>query len=195
MQLRTYAKKNGLTAVDVIEALKLDNPNVDWVLTSALEPSELVHLDTHFGLNKPDTKQPLQLPGSTSEIDRVQPNGELIDHLQANATKLTASDVEELKDTVQTSIIEERAELAAIRDFQTYQATYDNTKRSLIVGDIYQKLDERNNRRKQFEEQQIQLSIQQNSQQTSSDLMTDMLNILKADKYKSDFLTSKLEQI
>jgi hypothetical protein len=195
MQLRTYAKKNGLTAVDVIEALKLDNPNVDWVLTSSLEPSELAHLDTHFGLNKPEQKQPLQLPSSNSEIDRVQPTGELIDHLQANVTKLTASDVESLQATVQTSIIEERAELAAIRDFQTYQATYDTTKRSLIVSDIYQKLDERNKHRKQFENEQNQLTIQQSNQQESSDLITEMLGVLKADKYKSNFLTSKLEQI
>ena len=191
MQLRTYAKKNNLAAVDVIEALKLDNPKADWVLTSTLEPSEVVHLDTHFGLNK----QPLQLPGCNSEIDRVLPTGELIEHLQANSKKLTTDDVETLQVTVNTSIIEERAELAAIRDFQVYQSTYDTTKRSLIVSDIYQKLDERNKRRKQFDDEQNQLSTQQNNPQQSSDLMSEMLDILKADKYKSEFLTSKLEQI
>ena len=195
MQLRTYAKKNNLTAVEVIEALKLDNPKIDWVLTSTLEPSELLRLDTYFGRNKPDQKQPLQLPSSNSEIDRVQPTGELIDHLQANVTKLTASDVESLQATVQTSIIEERAELAAIRDFRTYQQTYDTTKRSLIVSDIYQKLDQRNKRRKEFENEQNQLATQQSNQQESSDLITEMLGVLKADKYKSNFLTSKLEQI
>lgn len=194
MQLRTFAKKNNLTATEVIAALKLDNPNVDWVLTSTLEPSDQVYLDGYFGLNQPE-KKVLQLPGNNSDLDTIKPIGDLVEQLQANATKLTANDVETLQATVQTSIIEERAELAAIRDFQSYQATYADTTRTLVVNDIYQKLDQRNLERKKFQEQQNELAANKPNTQQSSDLVSEMLTILKADKYKSDFLTSKLEQI
>ncbi|MCC5661993.1 hypothetical protein LC608_34685 [Nostoc sp. XA010] len=193
MQLRTYAKKNNLVASEVIAALKLDNSKVDWVLTSVLEPSKQVYLDGYFELNQPE-KKVLQLSGSNSSLDRVQPTGELSEQLKANATNLTATDIDELQATVRTSIIEETAELAAIRDFQTYQSTYDTTKRTLVVNDIYRKLDERNKARKKFEEEQKQLA-DDNTSEKSSDLLSEMLGILKADKYKSDFLTSKLEQI
>lgn len=202
MQLRTYAKKNSLVATEVIAALKLDNPKVDWVITSALELSELVFLDAHFGLNQPQlpqSQEQLQLPASESESAQIQttlPTGDLTEQLKANATKLTANDVETLQATVQTSIIEERAELAAIRDFQSYQATYADTTRTLVVNDIYQKLDQRNLARKQFEQEQNELvAAQKPNTQQSSDLISEMLGILKADKYQSSFLTSKLEQI
>lgn len=193
MQLRTYAKKNNLVATEVIAALKLDNPKIDWVLTSALEPSEQVYLDGYFELNQPERKV-LQLSGNNSELDTVKATGELIDQLQQNATNLTANDVETLRVNVQRQIIEENAELAAIRDFQHYQTTYDTTKRSLVVNDIYQKLDIRNKNRKQFQDEQ-ELIVSESNSEKSSDLLSEMLNILKADKYKSDFLTSKLEQI
>ncbi|MBG1258422.1 hypothetical protein [Nostoc commune] len=201
MQLRTYAKKNKLTAVDVIAALKIDNPKTDWILTSVLEPSDQVYLDGYFGLTQlqlPESKEQLQLPPSesnSSQLQTTQPTGDLVEHLQAHSTNLTATDVEALQATVQTSIIEERAELAAIRDFQTYQTTYAGTTRTLVVNDIYEKLDARNLARKQFEDEQNQLAIQKPTPEKSSDLMSEMLGILKADKFKSQFLTSKLEQI
>lgn len=201
MQLRTYAKKNSLTAVDVIDALKTHNPNVDWVLTSVIEQSEVDYLNLTFGLSQPQLPPPqeqLQLPASESESSQLQttlPTGDLVEHLQAHSTELTATDIEALQATVQTSIIEERAELAAIRDFQSYQATYADTTRTLVVNDIYQKLDARNLARKQFEEQQNELAAQKPNPEKSSDLMSEMLGILKADKFKSEFLTSKLEQI
>jgi len=200
MQLRTYAKKNKLTAVDVIAALKIDNPNVDWILTSTLEPSDQVYLDEYFGLTQlqlPESKERLQLPAneSDSQLQTTLPTDDLAEHLQAHSTNLTATDVEALQATVQTSIIEERAELAAFRDFQTYQATYADTTRTLVVNDIYEKLDARNLARRQFEEQQDELAANKPNTEKSSDLMTEMLGILKADKYQSSFLTSKLEQI
>ena len=206
MQLRTYAKKNSLTAVDVIDALKAHNSNIDWVLTSVIEQSEVDYLNLTFGLSQPQLPAPqlpasqeqLQLPASESESSQLQttvPTGNLVEHLQAHSTNLTATDIKGLQATVQTSLIEERAELAAIRDFQSYQATYADTTRALVVNDIYQKLDARNLARKQFEEQQIELTAQKPNPEKSSDLMSEMLGILKADKFKSEFLTSKLEQI
>ncbi|AVH68648.1 hypothetical protein [Nostoc sp. 'Peltigera membranacea cyanobiont' N6] len=193
MQLRTYAKKNNLVATEVIAALKLDNSNVDWVLTSVLEPSDQSYLDGHFGLNQP-AKKVLQLPGNNSELDTAKPTGELVEQLRENATNLTADDVETLRVNVQRQIVEENAELAAFRDFQHYQTTYDTTKRNLIVNDIYQRLDNRNKNRKQFQDDQ-ELIVSESVTEKSSDLMTEMLGILKADKYQSSFLTSKLEQI
>ena len=193
MQLRTYAKKNNLVATEVIAALKLDNPKVDWVLTSALEPSEEVYLDGYFGLNQPE-KKVLQLSGTNSELDTVKPTGELVEQLQENASNLTADDVETLRVSVQQQIIEENAELAAIRDFQLYQTTYDVTKRSLVVNDIYQRLDARNKNRKQFQDEQG-LLVNDNPVEKSSDLLSGMLEILKSDKYQSSFLTSKLENL
>ena len=201
MQLRTFSKKNNLTAVDVIDALKAHNSNVDWVLTSVIEQTEIDYLNLTFGLSQPQlakSKEQLQLPASESESSQLQttlPTGNLAEQLKANATKFTANDVEELQATVQTSIIEERAELAAIRDFQSYQVTYADTTRTLVVNDIYQKLDARNLARRQFEEQQNELIANKPDTEKSSDLMTEMLGILKADKFKSEFLTSKLEQI
>lgn len=201
MQLRTYAKKNSLTAVDVIDALKSHNPNVDWVLTSVIEQSEVDYLNLTFGLSQPQlpqSKEQLQLPASESESSQLQttlPTGDLAEHLQAHSASLINTDVEKLQVTVQNSIVEERAELAAIRDFQAYQATYADTTRSLVVNDIYQKLEARNLARKQFEEQQNELAAQKPTPEKSSDLMSEMLGILKADKFKSEFLTSKLEQI
>jgi len=200
MQLRTYAKKNSLTAVDVIDALKAHNSNVDWVLTSVIEQTEIDYLNLTFGSSQPqlpESKELLQLPASESDsqLQTTLPTGDLAEHLQAHSTNLTATDVEALQATVQTSIIEERAELAAIRDFQSYQATYADTTRTLVVNDIYQKLDARNLARRHFEEQQNELIANKPNTEKSSDLMTEMLDILKADKFKSEFLTSKLEQI
>jgi len=209
MQLRTFSKKNNLTAVDVIDALKAHNSNVDWVLTSVIEQTEIDYLNLTFGLSQPqlpeskeqpqlpESKEQLQLPASKSDsqLQTTLPTGDLAEHLQAHSTNLTATDVEALQATVQTSIIEERAELAAIRDFQSYQATYADTTRTLVVNDIYQKLDTRNLARQQFEQEQNELAANKPNTEKSSDLMTEMLDILKADKFKSEFLTSKLEKI
>jgi hypothetical protein len=199
MQVRNYSRKISIPATEIIEVLQSYFTKTRWTLTSELKDSHISLLDQTFGTDNlqpklPASKEQLQLSGSNSNLDRVQPTGELVDHLQENATKLTATDVDELQATVRTSIIEETAELAAIRDFQTYQSTYDTTKRTLVVNDIYQKLDERNKARKKFEEEQKQLS-DDSTPAKSSDLLSEMLVILKADKYKSDFLTSKLEQI
>lgn len=193
MQLRTFAKKNNLVASEVIAALKIDNPNVDWVLTSVLEPSDQNYLDQHFGLNQP-AKKVLQLPGTNSELETVKATGELVEQLKQNAANLTADDVETLRVNVQRQIIEENAELAAFRDFQHYQNTYDATKRNLVVNDIYQRLDSRNKNREDFQKEQ-ELIVSDSISEKSSDLMTEMLGILKSDKYQSSFLTSKLEQI
>ena len=193
MQLRTYAKKNNLVATEVIAALKLDNPNTDWVLTSALEPTEQTYLDGYFGLNQPE-KKVLQLPGNDSELDRVKPSGELVEQLRENSTNLTAEDVETLRVSVQRQIVEENAELAAIRDFQHYRTTYNTTQRSLVVDDIFQKLDIRNENREKFQSEQ-ELIVSESVTEKSTDLLSGMLEILKNDKYQSTFLTSKLEQI
>jgi hypothetical protein len=199
MQLRTYAKKNSLTAVDVIDALKAHNSNVDWVLTSLIEQSEIDYLNLTFGLSQPQlpqSKERLQLPASESDsqLQTTLPTGELVEQLKQNAANLTADDVETLRVNVQRQIIEENAELAAFRDFQHYQNIYDTTKRSLVVNDIYQRLDVRNKNREKFQNEQ-ELIVSESVTEKSSDLMTEMLGILKADKYKSSFLTSKLEQI
>lgn len=199
MQVRNYSRKISIPATEIIEVLQSSFTKTRWTLTSELKDSHISLLDQTFGIDNlqpklPASKEQLQLSGSNSNLDRVQPTGELVDHLQENATNLTTADVDELQATIRTSIIEETAELAAIRDFQTYQATYDTTKRTLVVNDIYQKLDERNKARKKFEEEQKQLA-NDNTSAKSSDLLSEMLGILKADKYKSDFLTSKLEQI
>lgn len=199
MQVRNYSRKISIPATEIIEVLQSSFTKTTWTLTSELKDSHISLLDQTFGTDNlqpklPASKEQLQLSGSNSNLDRVQPTGELSEQLKANATNLTAADVDELQATVRTSIIEETAELAAIRDFQTYQATYDTTKRTLVLNDIYQKLDERNKARKKFEEEQNQLA-DDNPSVKSSDLVSEMLVILKADKYKSDFLTSKLEQI
>ncbi len=193
MQLRTYSKKNNLVATEVIAALKLDNPNTDWVLTSVLEPTDQVYLDGYFGLNQ-SSKKPLQLSGTKSELDRVNPTGELVEQLKENATNLTADDVETLRVSVQRQIVEENAELTAIRDFQHYQTTYNTTQRSLVVNDIYQRLDARNKNREKFQQEQ-ELVVSDSITEKSTDLLSGMLEILKNDKYQSTFLTSKLEQI
>jgi len=201
MQLRTYAKKNSLTAVDIIEVLKSRNAAIDWVVTSSLDASDIAHLNLIFGLSQSTlsaSKEPLQLSASESDLRQLQPTqptGELVEYLQAHSTNLTATDVEALHTNVQVSIIEERAEIAAYKDFQTYQTTYADTTRTLLVNDIYQKLDARNLARKQFDDAQTQLETQKPTSEKSSDLMSEMLGILKADKFKSSFLTSKLEQI
>ena len=195
MQLRTFAKKNNLVATEVIAALKLDNPNVDWVLTSVLEPSDQSYLNGHFGLNQP-AKKVLQLPASESDsqLQTTLPTGELVEQLRENAANLTADDVEILRVNVQRQIVEENAELAAFRDFQHYQNTYDTTKRNLVVNDICKRLDSRNKNREQFQSEQ-ELIVSESTSEKSSDLISEMLGILKADKYQSSFLTSKLEQI
>lgn len=190
MQLRTYAKKNNLVATEVITALKLDNPDTDWVLTSTLEPTDQSYLDGYFGLNQSQKKL---LPGNNSELDRVKLTGELVEQLRENATNLTADDVETLRINVQRQIIEENAELAAFRDFQHYQTTYDTTRRNLVVNDVYQRLDTRNKNREQFQSEQ-ELVISESITEKSTDLLSGMLEILKNDKYQSTFLTSKLEQ-
>lgn len=200
MQVRNYSRKISVPATEIIEVLQNSFTKSNWTLTSELKDSHITLLDQTFGnvdsqVKLPASKEQLQLSGSNSNLDRVQPTGELSEQLKANATSLTPTDVEALQTTVQTSIIEERAELAAIRDFQTYQATYADTTRTLVVNDIYQKLDARNLARKQFEDEQNQLEAQKPTPEKSSDLMSEMLGILKADKFKSPFLTSKLEKI
>ncbi|MBC1238503.1 hypothetical protein [Nostoc sp. 2RC] len=209
MQVKNYANKYQIPVSDVIETLSVKFNKTVWQPSSDLKTSHTALLDSVFGnhqlqlppneLNFPGTgKEQLQLPPSESESSQLQttlPSGDLAEHLQVHSSSLTATDVEALQATVQTSIIEERAELAAIRDFQAYKATYADTTRALVVNDIYQKLDARNLARKKFEEEQNQLAVQNPNPEKSSDLMSEMLGILKADKYKSDFLTSKLEQI
>lgn len=201
MQVKSYASKYQIPASDVIETLSAKFNKTVWQLSSDLKTSHTALLDSVFGLSQPQLPAPqeqLQLTASESDSSEIQttlPSGDLAEHLQAHSTSLTTTDIEALQTTVQTSIIEERAELAAIRDFQTYQATYADTTRTLLVTDIYHKLDQRNLVRKRFGDEQNQLEVQKPTQEKSSDLMSKMLGILKADKFKSQFLTSKLEEI
>lgn len=200
MQVRNYSRKISIPATKIIEVLQNTFTKTNWSLTSELKDSHISLLNQTFSIEKsqpqlPVPQEQLQLSPSESELQTVQGTGDLTEHLQAHSTSLTATDIEALQTNVQTSIIEERAELAAIRDFQTYQVTYADTTRTLVVNDIYQKLDQRNLARKQFEDEQNELAAQKVNPEKSSDLMSEMLNILKADKFKSDFLTSKLQQI
>ncbi|MBG1265507.1 hypothetical protein [Nostoc sp. WHI] len=203
MQVRNYSRKTSVPATEIIEVLQNSFTKTNWTLTSELKDSHTSLLDQTFGVDKsqpqlPESKERLQLPASESEASQLQttlPTGNLVEHLQAHSSKLAATDVEALQATVQTSIIEEKAQIAAIRDFQNYQTTYADTTRTLVVNDIYQKLDTRNEARKQFEEQQNQLAAEKTNTEKSSDLMSEMLAILKTDQFKSEFLISKLEQI
>jgi len=152
MQVRNYSRKISIPAIEIIEVLQNSFTKTNWTLTSELKDSHISLLDQIFGVDKsqpqlPAPQEQLQLPPSESESSEIQttiPTGDLAEHLQAHSTNLTTTDVETLQANIQTSIIEERAELAAIRDFQTYQGTYADTTRTLVVNDIYQKLDARN---------------------------------------------------
>lgn len=196
MQVKNYCKKNQIPAQEVLELLTSQYGGT-WLITSLLNPEIVASLNQVFGLNShqlPPAKETPQLPqasDSTSNLT-VPENTELANLIGDSIPALTTANIQDLHIEIQTSAIEERAEENAILDYQTYQHSYDETTRSLIVHDIYQKINAREVRRKQFEERQRILAEAQPQKESSEDAFTGLLDILKRDKYKNKFLVDKL---
>lgn len=204
MTIQEYAKSRKLRVHQVKALIK----HVIGEMPTSLSDEDINKLDESLKQSTqpqlPQAKEQLQLPQQklhSDQIDEVIANDSALTHvepselaktIQEQANQLTVADVQELQSQTQISEIQEQAVHHAVDAFQTYQDTYTEVTRSLILKDIYQRNSEREQRRKAFEEKQ---KIRQQSQiqtATSHDAKTEILTLMKADNYKSDYLNNIL---
>jgi hypothetical protein len=112
MQLKTYAKKNQIPAIEIIELLTSQFAGT-WMLSSELNHKIIEFLDKTFGNSQtslPSAKETLQLPQATPEsiqITSTQPQELATNQAPTTNIQLTCSPLEALldADAVATQII------------------------------------------------------------------------------------------
>lgn len=192
MQVKNYCKKNQIPAQDVIELLASQYGGA-WLLTSQLNTQILDFLNQNFG----NSSEPKQLPASKEQLQLAEskqnPESNQITKTADQTSNLTIADIQELQTEIQISEVQEQAVHHAVESFQVYQDTYDEITRALILKDVHQRTDNRNKRRLEFEAKQNARKVDlQKKLENSTDVKTEMLQILKADNYKNDYLTNIL---
>lgn len=189
MQVKNFCSKNSLELTDVIEVLSAKFNKSVWSSSSQLKESHIALLNLTFGTQPqnqlPQAKEQLPLPQQNVTIDHFHFHSE-------NENSLTIPDVQELQTQTQISEIEETAVHHAIEAFQVYQDTYEDVTRALILKDVHQRTQARNQRRIDFELKQQQRQEAQIKQETSHDAKTELLKVLKADDYKNTVLVNIL---
>ncbi|MHC0068437.1 hypothetical protein ACWATR_37170 [Nostoc sp. UIC 10890] len=201
MLVRSYAVKNQLSVDDVLEALTQCRGQ-DWEVTTKLSKSQINFLNQTFGNSQPQlpqAKETLQLPVSKS-------SGGLTEDSQLYKTKssekLAASDKSELTlksaqvqvRAIRKKRITETAQIEAIQDYQTFQDTYEETTRELVVNEVFNHLESQSKIREEFRSAQMlraQKKVQQ--QQASDDVTTQLLDLWESDS--CDFLNDVLKNI
>lgn len=200
MQVKNYCKKNQIPAQDVVELLASQFGGT-WLLTSQLNTQIIDFLNQNFGSVQPQlpqAKEQLQLSASESQSETIT-NGlatfektDLVKVIQEKSHTLTIADTQELQTQSQISELQEQAIHHAVDAFQSYQNTYEEVTRSLILKDIYQRNAERDQRRKEFETKEQARKTAQLNPETSHDAKTEILNLMKSDNYKTSYLNDIL---
>ncbi|MCC5611082.1 hypothetical protein LC612_31105 [Nostoc sp. CHAB 5834] len=205
MQVKNYCKKNQIPAQDVLEVLTSQFGGT-WLLTSQLNQSIVDFLNQTFQLDNlklPSAKEQLALPQKlhSNQIDEMIANdsnlvtresSELGDVLKEKVNQLTVSDVQEIYQQTQITDIQETALHHAVEAFQTYQSTYEEVTKSLILNDVSKKQTERQRKREEFQQKQKQIVDRRINSETSKDITDDILNLMKADDYSSNIFNEIL---
>lgn len=202
MQVKNYCKKNQIPAQDVVELLASQYGGT-WLLTSQLNAQIIDFLNQTFGNSSeskqlPASKEQLQLPESkqlpeqSSQLSESKKSEQLTNR-NIQGSELTINDVKDLQLNTQISEVQEQAIHNAVEHFQVYQDTYDEITRALILKDVHQRTETRNKKRVEFEQKQnYRKSELAKKQQNSIDTKTEMLQVIKSDNYKNDYLTNIL---
>lgn len=200
MQVKNYSVKNSLELSDILEVLTANFSRSVWSASSQLKDSHVALLNQVFALSHlqlPPAKEVEQKLLSSQTDEKIASNltvtdkTELVQAISESIPSLTTSSIQELHAEIQTSAIEELAQENAVADYLTYQQNYDETTRSLIVQDIYQKVNERQARRLAAEAKRKAIAEAQPQPEQSQDALTGLLEILKRDNYKNQFLIDK----
>ncbi|MBG1262878.1 hypothetical protein [Nostoc commune] len=202
MQVKNYANKYQIPVSDVIETLSGKFNKTVWQPSSDLKVSHITLLNSVFGnvqLQLPAPKEALQLSESkenpetsnSTELATTEKT-ELAQKIREQKELLATEEIQTLRTGVKTTVIKESAQIAAITDYQTYQDTYEETTRELVINEVFSHLERQSSIREQFKSSQM-LRQETQAKPESKDLTTELLELWGDDH--NDFVNNLLKNI
>lgn len=193
MLVRTYSKTNGLNATEVIDFLKAEYPEREWLGSSKLSSEEGQRLDRHFNIgdippqlpeSQPETQQspvqeqnqaeqPQEQLGQLQQLPQGQTTqlGELAQALQFVLSQQVSPSY---SDGLKTEAATKEGAAHAYREFLAFQQGYSSTSQSL--HQLNQALDVTRYQRASGQLDEVQRDFLSGLQQNSQNLQTQQQN-------------------